>query len=91
MVPVVSRVAAEDDEICGFPIPKGAHVVAHIGAVHDSEWESPQDWRPERFLPGGEYDSFDDSIRPHKVLHITVQAVGKRTVDIRAAAELAPS
>lgn len=27
-----------------------------------------QEWRPERFLPGGEYDNFEESIRPHMVV-----------------------
>ena len=32
-------------------------------AVHNS-WAEPEAWRPERFLPGGEYSSFPESIRP---------------------------
>ena len=70
MVPVVTRKVAVDEEICGYKVPKGAYIACFISAVHESEWEEPQEWRPERFLPGGEYESFDDSIRPHKVSSI---------------------
>ena len=66
-VPVVTRQAAVDEEICGFKIPKGSYIACLITAVHDSEWANPREWKPERFLPGEEYESFDDSIRPHKV------------------------
>ena len=27
-------------------------------------WAEPEAWRPERFLPGGEYSSFPEGIRP---------------------------
>lgn len=56
-----------DEEICGYKIPKGAYIACLISAVHESEWDNPREWKPERFLPGGEYESFEDSIRPHKV------------------------
>lgn len=56
-----------DEEICGYRVPKGAHIACLISSVHEVEWEEPGEWRPERFLPGGEYDSFEDSIRPHTV------------------------
>ena len=32
-------------------------------AVHNT-WAEPEAWRPERFLPGGEYSSFPEGIRP---------------------------
>ena len=67
VVPVVTRKAAVDDEICGYQIPKGAYIACHIGAVHAREWESPLEWRPHRFLPGQEFERFDDSLRAHKV------------------------
>lgn len=67
VVPVVTRVAAADEEICGYKVPRGSHVACLLSAVHELEWSEPRKWRPERFLPGGEYDSFDESIRPHTV------------------------
>lgn len=66
-VPVVTRQAAVDEEICGYKVPKGAYIACLLTAVHESEWANPREWKPERFLPGGEYESFNDSIRPHKV------------------------
>jgi len=66
VVPVVTRMADTDEQICGYNIPKGTYIACLISAVHHLEWKEPDAWRPERFLEGGEYDSFDDSIRPHK-------------------------
>jgi hypothetical protein len=28
-------------------------------------YEAPDDFRPDRFMPGGEYDQFDDAIRAY--------------------------
>ena len=67
VVPVVTRRAAVDDQICGYKIPKGTYIACLLSAVHAREWKDPQQWRPERFLPGGDYDSFEDGIRPHTV------------------------
>ena len=64
---MVTRQAAQDEEICGYSVPKGAYIACLISAVHETEWQEPREWRPERFLAGGEYESFDNSIRPHKV------------------------
>lgn len=30
-------------------------------------YKDPWAWQPERFLPGGEYDQFDDEVRPYMV------------------------
>ena len=35
-------------------------------AVHQ-QWKQPDEWRPDRFQPGGEYDSFPDDVRPYMV------------------------
>ena len=32
------------------------------------QYKDPQEFRPERFLPGGEYDQFEDEIRPYMFL-----------------------
>jgi hypothetical protein len=31
-------------------------------------YEQPQEFRPERYMPGGEYDQFDDAIRAYMFL-----------------------
>ena len=67
VVPVVTRRAAVDDQICGYKIPKGTYIACLLSAVHAREWKDPQQWRPERFLPGGDYNCFEDGIRPHTV------------------------
>lgn len=66
MVPVVTRRVAADDKICGKRIPKDTYLACCLQAVHNS-WQQPESWRPERFLPGGEYDSFKEDIRPFMV------------------------
>ncbi|KAK9835127.1 hypothetical protein WJX81_000142 [Elliptochloris bilobata] len=63
VVPVVTRRCAADDEICGHRIPAGTYLACSIQAVHNT-WAEPEAWRPERFLPGGEYSALPESIRP---------------------------
>ena len=31
------------------------------------QYKEPWAWKPERFMPGGEYDQFDEEIRPYMV------------------------
>ena len=66
VVPVVTRRVAADDRICGKHIHKGTYMACCLQAVHNS-WLQPEIWRPERFQPGGEYDSFKEDIRPFMV------------------------
>lgn len=68
MVPVVVRELARDDVLCGHRIPRGSHVVQSLKAVHQ-QWADPEVWRPERFMPGGEYDQFSEDIRQYMVRH----------------------
>jgi len=35
-----------------------------LQATHNL-YKAPTEFKPERFLPGGEYDAFDESIRPY--------------------------
>eukprot|EP00887_Chlorella_sp_A99_P007491 scaffold2.g7491.t1 len=67
VVPVVTRNLTADDELCGMLVPKGTWIICHIEGVHQ-QYKAPQEWRPERFMPGGEYDSFDEDIRPYMFL-----------------------
>jgi cytochrome P450 len=65
VVPVVTRVVAADGvSLCGVPVPRGTYVAMLAQAVHKGRWADPGAWRPSRFSPGGEYESFPESIRP---------------------------
>lgn len=50
------RMAAEDCEINGYHIPKGSTLLVNVWAIarDPEEWADPLEFRPERFLPGGE-------------------------------------
>lgn len=62
VVPVITRVAQRDTTLCGEAVPRGAKVVLHLEGTH-RHWREPDAYRPDRFLPGDEYDSFPESIR----------------------------
>ncbi len=49
----IGREAINDDEIDGYPIPKGATVGVSIYQMHHHPafWENPEGFIPERFLP----------------------------------------
>lgn len=51
---VVSRVAAEDTEVGGYRVPKGAELAASQWVVHRDGrfYEDPLEFRPERWLEG---------------------------------------
>lgn len=50
---IVPREAAQDDTIGGFAVKKGDKVLTSPYGMHHSErqWESPNDFVPERFAP----------------------------------------
>jgi len=54
VVPVVTRVATQDDEFYDYKIPKGTTVGLLLQSVHHREdiWPEPDKFRPERFLDG---------------------------------------
>ncbi|XP_021287063.1 flavonoid 3'-monooxygenase [Herrania umbratica] len=55
------RMASESCEINGYHIPKGATLLVNVWAIarDPDEWKDPLEFRPERFLPGGERPNAD--------------------------------
>lgn len=53
------RYAAEDTELNGVFIPKGAKIGIDIHEMHHTPriWRDPEVFNPDRFLPGGEAES----------------------------------
>jgi cytochrome P450 len=66
VVPVVCRTLTEPDVLLGQRLPAGAWIVCHLQRVHHL-YKEPLQYRPERFMPGGEYDLFPEGIRPYMV------------------------
>lgn len=55
------RMAADDCEINGYHIPKGAHLLVNVWAIarDPATWADPLEFRPGRFLPGGGHEHVD--------------------------------
>ncbi|GMJ05801.1 TRANSPARENT TESTA 7, CYTOCHROME P450 75B1 [Hibiscus trionum] len=55
------RMASDSCEINGYHIPKGATLLVDVWAIarDPNEWNEPLEFRPERFLPGGEKPNAD--------------------------------
>jgi cytochrome P450 len=53
---VIPRAAVADDEVGGFPIPRGAYVLVCPYVTHRDPawWDAPDEFRPERFAPGAD-------------------------------------
>ncbi|KAF8037420.1 hypothetical protein BT93_B0350 [Corymbia citriodora subsp. variegata] len=57
----IPRIVADDCEINGYHIPKGAKLLVNVWAIarDPDAWAEPLAFRPERFLPGGEKPNVD--------------------------------
>ncbi|GAX81794.1 hypothetical protein CEUSTIGMA_g9222.t1 [Chlamydomonas eustigma] len=64
VVPVVTRTLAKDDELLGHKVPAGTMVACVLQGTHNM-YEDPDQFRPDRFMPGGEYEQFDDAIKAY--------------------------
>nr|AYV65219.1 flavonoid 3'-hydroxylase [Rosa hybrid cultivar] len=55
------RMAAESCAINGYHIPKGSTLLVNVWAISrdPAEWADPLEFKPERFLPGGEKPNVD--------------------------------
>ncbi|KAE8683956.1 Flavonoid 3',5'-hydroxylase [Hibiscus syriacus] len=55
------RMASDSCEINGYHIPKGATLLVNVWAIarDPNEWNDPLEFRPERFLSGGEKPNAD--------------------------------
>ncbi|XVF08940.1 hypothetical protein REPUB_Repub07fG0048100 [Reevesia pubescens] len=92
--PLSPRIAAEGCQINGYHIPKGATLLVNIWAIgrDPNQWAEPQEFRPERFLAGGEKPNVDVRGNDFEVLPFGAgrricagRSLGLRTVQLLTA------
>lgn len=64
--PIPSPPLLQEDELLGHRLPAGSWLILHLQGIHH-QYREPSAWRPDRYMPGGEYDQFDAAIRPYMV------------------------
>jgi hypothetical protein len=62
IVPLLVRVAVRDTVLLGKHIPKGTKCSLMVSSTHKL-WKEPDVFRPERFMPGGEFEQFPEDTR----------------------------
>lgn len=62
IVPLLVRIAVRDTELLGHRIPKGTKCSLMVSSTHKL-WQQPDVFRPQRFMPGGEFDQFPEDTR----------------------------
>nr|AKP92850.1 flavonoid 3'5'-hydroxylase [Osteospermum hybrid cultivar] len=64
------RIASESCEVNGYHIPKGSTLLVNIWAIgrHPEVWADPLEFRPARFLPGGEKPGVNVKVNDFEVL-----------------------
>nr|AAG49299.1 flavonoid 3',5'-hydroxylase [Callistephus chinensis] len=64
------RIASESCEVDGYYIPKGSTLLVNIWAIgrHPEVWTDPLEFRPTRFLPGGEKPGIVVKVNDFEVL-----------------------
>lgn len=75
---VLSHAATEDTELGGYHVPEGANVEFYTAWLTENPvtWEDPGEYRPERFLEGG--DGWDTDLTGARGVRMMPFGVGRR-------------
>ena len=75
---LISHAAMEDTSVGGYTIPKGMSINYGVAIVNWNEkiWRDPMEFKPERFLPGGEGEEID--VTGSKKIQMLTFGAGRR-------------
>ena len=75
---LVHHAAIEDSSVGGYTIPKGMNIDYGVASVNwNAEiWRDPMEFKPERFLPGGEGEEID--VTGSKKIQMLTFGAGRR-------------